>query len=94
MGPTIYTPTDDPRAFLLGLQRRYGRRTSTEKEEATQQWGKPWNPSEPIENMFFKSEELFIQAVVAEVSYRMAQLLDQALDKIKKTGIFTNSLTI
>ena len=36
MGPAIYTPTDDPRAFLLGLQRRYGKRTPTEKEEATQ----------------------------------------------------------
>ena len=37
--------------------------------------------------MFFKLEELYIQAVVAEVPYMMAQLLDQALDKIKKTGI-------
>ena len=43
--------------------------------------------------MFFKLEELFIQAVVAEVPYTVVQLLDQALDKIKKTGIFTNSVT-
>ena len=60
MSPTIYTPTDNPRAILLDLQRRYGRRTPTEKEEATQQWGQPWNPSKPIENMFFKLKELFI----------------------------------
>ena len=43
--------------------------------------------------MFFKFEELFIQTVVAELSYTMAQILDQALDKIKKTRIFTNSVT-
>ena len=34
MGPAIYTSTDDPRAILLGLQRRYGKRTPTKKEEA------------------------------------------------------------
>ena len=47
----------------------------------------PWNPSEPIETMFFKLEELYIQAVIAEVPYAQVQLLDQALDKIKKTGL-------
>ena len=64
VGPAIYTPTDDPRAILLGLQRRYDKRTPAEKEEATQQWGQPWNPSKPIENMFFKLEELYAQAGV------------------------------
>ena len=43
--------------------------------------------------MFFNLEELYIQAVIAEVPYTMTQLLDQALDKIEKTGIFTNSVT-
>ena len=37
MGPAMYTPTDDPRAILLSLQRRYGKRAPTEKEEATLQ---------------------------------------------------------
>ena len=94
MEPAIYTPTDDLRAILMGLQRRYGGRTPTEREEATQQRGQPWNSSEPIENMFFKLEELFIQAVVAEVPYTMVQLLDQAPDRIKKTRISTNSVTM
>ena len=92
MGPAMYTPTDDPRAIMLSLQRRYGRITSTEKEEATLQWGQPWNPSEPIEQMFFNLEEMYIRAVIAEVPYTMAQLVDQAMDKIKKTGIFTNTV--
>ena len=47
-GPAVYTPTDNPRAILVSLQRRYGTRTSSEKEEATLQWGAPWNPAEPI----------------------------------------------
>ena len=56
MGPAIYTPMDDPRAILLGLQRWFGKRMSTEKEEATQQWGQSWNSSEPIENSFSDSK--------------------------------------
>ena len=65
MGPGMYTATDDPRAILLSLQRRYGKRTPTEKEEATLQWSRQWNPSDPIEQMFFELEELYIQAVIA-----------------------------
>ena len=86
VGPAVYTPTDDPRAILVSLQRRYGKRTPAEKEEAMLQWGEPWNPTDPIESMFLKREELYIQAAISEVSYRQAQSLDQALAKIKKTG--------
>ena len=92
LGPAIYAPTDDPRAILLGLQRRYGKRTPTEKEEATRNWGLPWNPSEPIETMFFRLEELYVQAVIAEVPYTLVQLIDQGLDKIKKTGLYTSEV--
>ena len=56
------------------------------------QWVERWNPSEHIENMFFKLEKLYIQAVIAEVPYTQVQLLDQALDKIKKTGLYTNAV--
>ena len=41
LGPAIYAPTDDPRAILLGLSRRYGKRTPAEKEEAMKQWVEP-----------------------------------------------------
>ena len=58
MSPAMYTPMDVPRAILLNLQRRYGKRTPAEKEEATLQWGQPWTPNEPIEQMFFNLEEL------------------------------------
>ena len=42
---------------------------------------------DPIELKFFKLKELYIQAVIAEVLYTQAQLLDQALDKIKKVRL-------
>ena len=93
MSPATYSPTDDPRAILLNLQRRYGKRTPTEKEEAAIQWSRAWNPSDPIEQMFFDLEELYVQAVVAEVPYTMVQLVDEGLSKIKKTGIFTANVT-
>ena len=92
VGPAVYTPTDNPRVILMGLQRRYGTRTPAEKEEATTQWGSPWNPTEPIENLFFTLEELYVQAVIARVPYTQEQLLDQALDKIKKTGLFIQNV--
>ena len=92
VGPAVYTPTDSPRAILVSLQRRYGKQTPAEKEEAAQEWGRSWNPSKPIENMFFKMEELYVQAVIAEVPYTQAQLTDQVLDKIKKTGLFINNV--
>ena len=57
------------------------------------QWGASWTPTDPIESMFFNLEELYIQAVIAEVPlYMQAQLLDQALDKIKKTGLFIQTI--
>ena len=34
LGPAIYAPTEDPRAILLSLSRRYGKRTPAEKGEA------------------------------------------------------------
>ena len=85
MGLATYTATDDPRAILLSLQRRYGTRTPAEKEEDALQWSQPSNPSNPIEQMFFDLEELYIQAVIVEVPYTMVQLMDEAIDKIKKT---------
>ena len=42
--------------------------------------------------MFFRLEELYVQAVIAEVPYTQANLTDQALDKMKKTGMFTNNV--
>ena len=72
---------------------KYGKRTPTAKEEATLQWSRPWNPSDPIEQMFFDLEELYIQAVIAEVPYTMVSFMDEAIDNIKKTGVFTTNVT-
>ena len=33
VGPAVYTSTDDPRSILVSPQRRYGKRTPTEKEK-------------------------------------------------------------
>ena len=60
VGPPVYTAMDDPRAMLLDLQRRYGKATPSEKTAADTSWMEPWNPAEPIENMFCKLEELFV----------------------------------
>ena len=56
VGPAMYTSTDDPRAILVSLQRRYGTRIPAEKEEASLEWGAPWNLATPIKSMFFNIE--------------------------------------
>ena len=88
----MYTPTDDPRAILSGLHRRYGTLKPEEKEWAGLKWNSPWNPSDPIESMFFNLEELFVQDVQAGVPYSQAQLLDRGLDNLKKTGLFITAV--
>ena len=42
--------------------------------------------------MFFKIEELIVQAAIAGVLYTQAQLLNQALNKIKKKGLFIQAV--
>ena len=88
LGPPVYTPTDDPRAILTSLHNRYGTLSPTEKEHATQQWNVAWNPADPIETMYFRLEELYADSVRAGIPYTTEQLLDRALDNIKKTGLF------
>ena len=43
--------------------------------------------------MFFDLEELYVQAVVVEVPYTMVQIMDEGLNKIKTTGVFTAIVT-
>ena len=43
--------------------------------------------------MFFDLEERYVQAVIAEVPYTMVQLMDEGINKIKKTGVFTINVT-
>ena len=89
LGPAVYTPTDDPRrsssAYREGMKTELLQRR---RKQLMVQWGAAWTPMDPIESILFKLEELYIQAVIAEVPYTQAQLLDQALDKNKKTGLF------
>ena len=88
MGPAVYTAKDDPGAILLDLQRRYGKATPTEKTAADASWREAWNPSEPIETMFLKLEELFVQSIINGPAYTNSQLIDRALTNIKQTGLY------
>ena len=56
MGPAIYTPHGRPKSYSIGINALVWKTTRTEKEKATQQWGEPWNSSEPIENSFSDSK--------------------------------------
>ena len=54
--------------------------------------GQAMEPQQTNQKHIFKMEELYVQAVIAKVPYTQAQLTDQALVKIKKTGISTNNV--
>ena len=84
----VYTATDDPGAILLDLQRRYGKATPTKKTTAEASWREAWDPGDPIEIMFLKLEELFVQAIITGPANANLQLIDRALSNIKQTGLY------
>ena len=62
-----------------------------QKTAAEVSWREPWNPTEPIENMFLKLEELFVQAIITGLAYTYSQLIDKALDCVKPTGLYVSA---
>lgn len=78
--------------ILLDLPYRYDKPTPAEKTEADTKWRESWNPSEPIENMFLNLEELFVRAAITGLLYIQQQLLDKALDNVKRMGLYINAV--
>ena len=93
-GQNVCTATDNPRQIIEYLTNRHGKLKQAEKEAANNKWREPYNPLNPIEIMFKKLEEFWVQALIAGPPYTETEnkLVDRALDNIKQAGLYTTAV--
>ena len=92
IGAKMYKANDDPSAILDDLHNLYGCPSPGEKKTNENTFGAPWNPSEPIEELYDRLEECYVVAIVAKPAYTKAQMIDKALIAIQGTGLFETAV--
>ena len=92
VGVKLYRATDNPRAILNRLSELYGKMTPQEKTNMETQWSAPWAPADPVETLFDRLEECYIQALRNKPAYTVEQMLDKAQTAIERTGLFATAL--
>ena len=60
-----------------------------EKTHNKRIWAAPYNPSDPIEDIFDRLEECFIVALVSKPAYSTEQMMDTALIAIQLTSLYS-----
>ena len=89
IGVKIYRPTDSPKTILNNLRTNYGKLGPAEKTENERKWSAPWNPSNPIEELFDRLETCYVLALSAKLAYTQEQMIDKALMAVQTTGLFS-----
>ena len=92
VGTKLYRATDNPRAILNRLSELYGKMTPQEKTNMETRWSAPWAPVDPIETLFDRLEECYIQAIRNKPAYTVEQMQDKAKTAIELTGLFSTAL--
>ena len=75
IGVREFRPNDDPRDIIAALTVRYGQKTTSEINEQDKKWRRDWNPSEPIEELIDRPEEVYIFAIYMLPAYTPDQLI-------------------
>jgi hypothetical protein len=83
---------DNPRDILMGLKRLYGAARPLEKEHMEIAFSKPWNTADPIEELFDRLEECYVNSIINKLAYTMEQLIDKAIVAIQKTNLYKTAL--
>ena len=81
-----------PRTILDHLRNLYGRPTPNEKIHNKTMWTAPYNPSDPIEDIFDRLEEWFVLALVAKPAYSTEKIVDKALISIQLTSLYSKDI--
>ena len=55
-------------------------------------WAAPYNPSDPIEDLFDRLEECFVVALVAKLAYSTEKMVDKVLISIQTTSIYSTAI--
>ena len=92
IGTRNYRSTDDPTVILQGLQDNYGQMTPSEKTKMEADWSTAWNPSEPIELLFYRLEDCYVLSVAAKPAYTQEQMIDKALTAIQRTVLYPTAI--
>ena len=87
-----YKVNQCPRTILNHLRNLYGRPTPNKKTHNKTIWAAPYNPSDPIEDLFDRLEECFVVALVEKPSYSTEQMVDKALIAIQLTPLYSTSI--
>ena len=66
IGAITYKVNQCPRTILDHLRNLYGRPTPNKKTHNKTMWTAPYNPSDPIEDIFDRLKEFFVVKLVAK----------------------------
>ena len=55
-------------------------------------WTAPYNPSDPIEDIFDRLEKCFLVALVAKPAYSTEKMVDKALIAIQLTSLYSTAI--
>jgi len=92
MGARIYRATDEPREIIQKLRDTYGKPTPAKKSANEANFAAPWNPSEPIEELYDRLEDCYLTAMLAKPAFTIDQMIDRALRAIQQTGLYTTAV--
>ena len=89
IGAMMYKVNQCPRTILDHLCNLYSSSTPNKKTHNKTMWTAPYNPSDPIEDIFDRLEECFVVAIVAKPAYSTEKTVDKALIAIQFTSLYS-----
>ena len=92
IGVREYRPNDSPRDIIATLTVRYGQKTTAEINDQDKKWRRDWSPSEPIEELIDRLDEVYIFAIYMPPAYTPGQFIDRAHNAIKRTGLYSRTV--
>ena len=87
-----YKVNECPQTILDNLRNLYVRPTPNKRTHNETMWTAPYNPSDPIEDLFDRLEECFVVALVAKPAYSTEQMVDKALIDIQLTSLYSTAI--
>ena len=92
IGAMTYKVNQCPQTILDHLSNLYGRLTPNEKTHNKTMCTAPYNPRDPIEDIFDRLEECFVVALIAKPAYSTEKMVDKSLIAIQLTSLYSTAI--
>ena len=92
IGMANYKTNQNIRDIMAGLRDIYGVPTPDKKTRNEQMFAKGWIQGEPIEELFHRLEDCFIQAIMMKPAFTEEQLIDKAKSAVQRTGLYSTAM--